>query len=99
MFPYYFLIGFPMLLSLFPYNDDRKVLNRRFPLLVFFLIFIALLSLRGVSCGVDLLTYRYKFNHPSSLNLLSLFDFSITEPGFLLLTALIKKLRTVFSSI
>ena len=96
MFPYYFLIGFPMLLSLVPYSDNRKVLNKRFPLLVFFLIFILLLSLRDVTCGADLMTYRLKFNHPGSFNLLSLFDFSVTEPGFLLFTAIIKKTTNSF---
>ena len=44
-----------MLLSLVPYSDNRKVLNKRFPLLVFFLIFILLLSLRDVTCGADLI--------------------------------------------
>ncbi len=96
MFPYFFLIGFPILLSVFPYHDDRKVFNKKFPLLVFFLILIVLLSLRNVSCGTDLMNYRFKFNHPRSINLLSLFDFSITEPGFLLFTAIVKKTTNSF---
>lgn len=96
MFPYFFLIGFPILLSLFPYNDDRRVFNKKFPLLVFFLILIVLLSLRNVSCGVDLMTYRYKFNHPRPIDFLSLFDFSIREPGFLLFTAIVKRTTNSF---
>ena len=96
MFPYYFLIGFPMLLSLVPYRDDRKVFNKRFPLLVFFLIFITLLSLRHVTCGVDLMTYRLKFHHPVPIHLLSLFDFSVKESGFLLFTAICKKTTNSF---
>lgn len=96
MLPYFFLIGFPMLLSLGTYRDDNRIFNKKFPILVFFLILITLLSLRNVTCGVDLLTYRFKFNHPGSIRLLSLFDFSVTEPGFLLLTALLKKTTNSF---
>lgn len=96
MLPYYLLIGVPMLLSLASYSDDRRVVNKKFPLLVFFLLFILLLSLRNVSCGVDLLTYRRKFNHPGTVSFWSLFDFSITEPGFLLLTAVCKNTTNSF---
>ena len=96
MFPYFFLIGFPMLLSLVPYRDDRKVFNKQFPLFMFFVIFIILLSLRNVTCGVDLLTYRYKFHHPGPIRFLSLFDFSITESGFLLFTAICKQTTNSF---
>lgn len=96
MFPYFFLIGFPMLLSLVPYHDDRKIFNKQFPLFMFFVILIILLSLRNVTCGVDLLTYRYKFHHPESIRVLSLFDFSITESGFLLFTAICKQTTNSF---
>ena len=91
MLPYFFLIGFPLLLSLGSYGDDRRLFSKKVPLLVFFLILIALLSMRNVTCGVDLITYRYKFNHPGSLTLSSLFDFSQTEPGFRLLSAVCKR--------
>ena len=91
MFPYFFLIGFPLLLSLGSYGDDRRLFSKKTPLLVFFLILIALLSMRSVTCGIDLITYRYKFNHPGSLTISSLFDFSLTEPGFRLLSAFCKR--------
>lgn len=96
MLPYYLLILLPMLLTLVPYSENKKILNKRFPLLLFFVAFIILLSLRDVTCGVDLVTYRYKFNHPKTINFLSLFDFSITEPGFLLFTAFCKKTTNSF---
>lgn len=96
MFPYFFLIGFPLLLSLGSYGDDRRVFSKKTPLFMFFLILIILLSLRNVTCGTDLLNYRFKFNHPGPVSLLSLFDSSITEPGFLLLTAIIKKTTNSF---
>ncbi len=96
MFPYYFLIGLPILLSVFPYREGRKVFNKKFPLLVFFLTFIVLLSLRHVNCGIDLLNYRNKFNHPGPINFLSLFDFSIREPGFLLFTSICKNTTNNF---
>ena len=78
MLPYYLLIVLPILLSAVPYSENKKVFNKKFPLLLFFLAFIILLSLRDVTCGVDLVTYRYKFNHPKTINFLNLFDFSRT---------------------
>lgn len=96
MLPYYLLIVLPILLSAVPYSENKKVFNKKFPLLVFFLLFIVLLSLRDVTCGIDLLTYRYKFNHPKSVNFLSLFDFSMIEPGFLLFTAICKNMTNSF---
>ena len=91
MFPYFFLIGFPLLLSLGSFGDSRSLFSKKTPLFMFFLILIVLLSLRNVTCGIDLITYRYKFNHPGSLTISSLFDFSLTEPGFRLLSAVFKK--------
>lgn len=88
MLPYFALIGLPILLSVVPYNDNKKVLNKRFPLLVFFVLLIVLLSLRGVSCGTDLLIYKQKFSQASSLNFASLF--TLVEPGFRLLTFICK---------
>ena len=96
MLPYYLLIVLPILLSAVPYSENKKVFNKKFPLLLFFLAFIILLSLRDVTCGVDLVNYRYKFNHPKSVNFLSLFDFSMIEPGFLLFTAICKNMTNSF---
>lgn len=83
MLPYFALIGLPVLLSLIPYNDNNKVFNKRFPLLVFFVFFIVMLSLRSVHCGIDLTTYKYKFMHSDSINFVSLI--TSREFGFRLL--------------
>lgn len=88
MLPYYALIGLPIVLSLVPYNDNKKVFNKRFPLLVFFVLFIILLSLRGVSCGIDLLNYKNKFMQANSYSFISML--TSTEPGFRLLMAFFK---------
>ena len=88
MFPYFALIGIPALLSLVPYNDNNKVFNKRFPLLVFFVLFLVMLSLRGVSCGVDLIVYKNKFIHSDSINFVSLL--TSREFGFRLLMSVCK---------
>ena len=96
MLPYYILIGLPMLLSLVKYPDDKKVFNKRFPLLVFFVILIVMLSLRGVACGIDLYIYKDKFMHSDSFSCFSLFDLSNIEPGIQLLMAFCKILTNNF---
>ena len=83
MLPYFALIGLPVLLSLIPYNDNNKVFNKRFPLLVFFVFLIVMLSLRSVHCGIDLTNYKYKFMHSDSINFVSLI--TSREFGFRLL--------------
>ena len=88
MLPYFALIGLPIVLSLVPYNDNKKVFNKRFPLLVFFVLLIILLSLRGVSCGIDLLTYKIKFMQADSISFASLV--TMVEPGFRLLMTFCK---------
>ena len=88
MLPYFALIGLPVLLSLIPYDDNNKVFNKRFPLLVFFVFLIVLLSLRSVHCGIDLTTYRYKFMHSESINFVSLI--TSREFGFGLLMSVCK---------
>lgn len=92
MLPYYLLVGIPILLSLLNYKDDYRIVNRKFPLFVFFTFFIVLLSLRSVHCGVDLLNYKMKFESSDSVSVLSLFDFSIIEPGYDLFAYLCKSL-------
>lgn len=82
MIPYYLLIGIPMLLSLLNYGENNRILNKRFPLLVFFTGFIILLSLRSVNCGVDLVNYRDKFQMTGVISFKSLFDLSLIEPGY-----------------
>ena len=82
MLAYYLLFTIPILLSFLNYDDDRLIANKRFPLLVFFGLFIVLLSLRSVQCGVDLFNYKMKFENADSVSVLSLFDFSMIEPGY-----------------
>lgn len=75
MFPYYVLIIAPLLLCLLEFAGvfgkntvpagpsalgDSTELKKR-GLSLFFLIFIVLLSLRGIRCGIDLKNYNYDF--------------------------------------
>lgn len=96
MIPYYLLIGLPMFLSLIKYDDNRRILNKKFPLFAFFVFFILLLSLRSVWCGTDLLNYRNKFWLAESVSFFSLFDLSNVEPGYELLASIIKAISGNF---
>ena len=82
MVPYYLLIGIPMLLSIFSYKFNKKKLSDRLPLFVFFVILLILLSVRDVSCGVDLQTYQNKFEIINISSIESVFNFSSTEYGY-----------------
>ena len=95
MVPYYFLIGIPLVLSLFKYNDDKKIFNKRFPIFVFFLMFITLLSLRSERCGTDLLNYSNKFDNLQNISVDGLdcwFD-AFHEKGEFFITSLSEELR------
>lgn len=82
MTPYCLLIGIPIILSAFRYNSNKKIFNPRFPLLIFFIIFIIMLSLRSVKCGADILNYKNQFDLVQSTSFGSLFDFSLREQGY-----------------
>ena len=68
MLPYYVLIGLPALVALI-----NRIINVKYPKLnlkglimgIFFAFFLALLALRGLSCGVDLVNYKtfFDFSH------------------------------------
>ena len=96
MFPYYLLIGLPLFLSLFRYSEENKLINKRFPLLAFFLIFIALLSLRNLRCGTDLVTYYNKFILAEPFSFSSPLNLTATEPGYTLFVALFRSITGSF---
>lgn len=82
MFPYYLLIGLPLLLSIFSYKVNDKRVSERFPLFVFFLILLVLLSLRSIECGADLQTYKNKFESINISSVKSVLNFSSIEFGY-----------------
>ena len=82
MVPYYLLIGLPMLLSIFSYKFDKKKLSDRFPLFAFFVFFLILLSLRDTTCGIDLQTYKDRFEIINIASLESILNFSSMEYGY-----------------
>ena len=92
MIPFYLLLGIPTVLCGFAYSKNRMRINNKIPLFVFFSIFIIMLSLRSVTCGIDLTVYRIKFETMKMPPLKSLLDFSLIEPGFDLYMAVCKSL-------
>ncbi len=96
MFPYYLLIGLPMLLSIFSYKVNDKKVSERLPLFVFFLILLVLLSLRSVRCGVDLQTYKNKFESINISSVESVINFSSTEFGYNFFVAINKLIFNSF---
>lgn len=78
MFPYYLLISLPVFFTFIRIKFKSKRVFDRFPLLVFFVLFLILLSLRGISCGIDLLNYQSRFESVS----LSSFTESIASSSF-----------------
>ncbi len=64
MLPYYIMVVVPYFLSLVfkrkEYEDDY--VSRKITITSFFVILIALLAFRDISCGTDLIRYQYTFN-------------------------------------
>ncbi|MBR6050896.1 MAG: EpsG family protein [Clostridia bacterium] len=90
MFPYYLLIFVPLFFSVVRFKTKSKIVYNRLPLIMFFIFFIILLSLRSVNCGVDLMNYQNKFDNISYSSLKSFFDFSSVEQGYKFLSAISK---------
>ena len=83
MIPYYLLIGAAAascFYSKFIFRDSR---HKSFGISVFFMLFMLLLMLRGISCGVDLVNYRLKYKAVISGDLRTLLSGS-EEPLYIL---------------
>ena len=87
MTPYFLLLGLPAFFSLF--REKKKTENKAsmFSLDVFFLIFLAILSLRSYQVGVDLKNYLYFFNQVQGVGFIDLFS-RYLEPGYFVLAKL-----------
>lgn len=90
MLPYYLLIGVPILFSAFQNKHKPKELRNKLPIILFFAMLLILLSIRSMSCGTDLPVYYdlFKIHHLSlykNISFWSLFDLTLTEPGYILL--------------
>ena len=96
MFPYYLLIFLPLVFAALPnkmaisYGKKTKIFNNKLPMIVFFVLFLFLLSVRSINCGVDLHNYKIKFDEISFSSLMTLFSNSTTEPAFGMLIMLSK---------
>lgn len=94
MVPYYLLIGIPIVISLCVYQN--KNYKNKIPLLVFFIIFIVLLSLRSMECGIDLWSYKIKFDNTYMVSIKTLFDLDLIEPGYTFFVSINKLLCNNF---
>ena len=85
MFPYYLLILFPFYLrvveTMLQPNRGNILLKKRYnsSIILFFVIWFVLLSLRHISCGVDLWNYQYHFLTVERLDFFSALNYTGVE--------------------
>ncbi len=84
MTPYFLLLGLPAFFSLFKAKKTAEKKASVFALDVFFFIFLILLSLRSVQCGIDLKNYLHFFNQVKGVGFVGLFS-KYLEPGYFVL--------------
>lgn len=84
MTPYFLLLGLPAFFSLFKGKQTAEKKASMFALDVFFLIFLAILSLRSMQVGADLKNYHYFFKQVQGIGFVDLFTFYL-EPGYFVL--------------
>ena len=89
MTPYFLLLGLPAIFSLFQEKKSAEKKASVFALDVFFLIFLIILSLRGVQCGIDLKNYQYFFRQVQSVGFIDLFS-RYLEPGYFVLAKIVQ---------
>lgn len=89
MTPYFLLLGLPAFFSLFKEKKKEEKKASMFALDVFFLIFLAILSLRSIQIGVDLKNYQYFFGQVQSIGFVDLFSYYL-EPGYFVLAKIVQ---------
>lgn len=82
MIPYYLLVGAAAAGCFYSKCIFRDSRHKNIGITVFFMLFILLLMLRGISCGVDLVNYRLKFKTVISGNFRTLLSAS-QEPLYI----------------
>ena len=102
MLPYYFLIFVPffleavekMLQSNRGYVFNAKSSNSS--IVVFFVILFAMLSLRSISCGIDLRNYQYTFSWIAKLNFSECLKNNTVEPLYVILNWVVARIYCDF---
>ena len=102
MLPYYFLIFFPffletvekMLQSNRGYVFNTKSSNRS--IVVFFAILFIMLSLRSITCGIDLLAYRYTFGSIAEQSFSESLKNNTIEPLYVILNWVVARIYCDF---
>ena len=88
MIPYFLLMLVPFTYYFFASKGSFSIESQRgtrkatVTVVLFFLIFLLMLSLRDISCGIDLKNYLYFFNRDASLPLQSIFSTDNSEMLF-----------------
>lgn len=101
MVPYYFLILYPMVITLLQnrrrlrIGGDSRPDESKEALTAFFIVFLGLLMCRGVSCGVDLANYQYYFTKFQSFRWRDIWSYDL-DKGYILLNWIIGRVTTNF---
>lgn len=101
MVPYYFLIIYPIVVCLiqngrrFRIGGDTRPDEPKGALVAFFVIFLGLLMCRGISCGIDLVNYRYYFTKFQGFEWQDIWSYDL-DKGYILLNWVIGRFITNF---
>ncbi len=99
MFPYYILVGTPLLFSFFYglYDNGLQAKKKKnYNIIIFFVIYFFLLAFRDVSVGIDLSSYLYYFNRVESMSWKAIVDYNAVELGYLFLNKAIQYISKDF---
>jgi len=103
MLPYYFLIIVPFFIEaveMMLQSNQKLIFNKRTSncsIIVFFVILFAMLSLRSISCGIDLVNYQYTFGWIAKLNNISdCIENTTVEPLYVILNWLVAQIYCDF---
>lgn len=99
MFPYYILVGTPLLFSFFYslYDNGLQAKKKKnYNIIIFFVIYFFLLAFRDTSVGIDLPNYIYYFNRVESMGWKAIVDYNAVELGYLFLNKAIQYISKDF---
>lgn len=86
MFPYLVMIGVPVFIGLAYHEHPNKVKISNRIISAFFIIFIVLLALRGMSCGNDTIGYKSFYEHSKFVKWSDIFVWEVDfEHGYAIL--------------
>lgn len=102
MFPYYLLIIFPFFIEavdviLHPAQDNAVVSHKKnISIVVFFVIWLLMLSLRSIECGSDLINYEFFFYKIQNMDFNDVVNFFAVEPFYFIFNWIIAQIYPDF---